>query len=124
MIPNGRVGEVYRATHGRDRNGDPIDADGNVIRLEADGTNHIGTVKGIVMGGMSAQPSASRQESFDTSGQCGIPYGNTIVVQFGDRILIDGIKYKVGSTPQWAYPNSMSTTKPKNRWYNLEGTGG
>ena len=120
MTQSGRPGKVYR-TPLRNRNGDPVDADGNVIRVGADGT-YVGEVKGILMGGLSASPSLSRQESSDTSGQIGIPNKNLIKVQFGDRIVIDGVKYKVTSRGRWDYPNSMSGTRPEYHWVSVAGT--
>ncbi|QSM01069.1 head-to-tail stopper [Mycobacterium phage Nanosmite] len=122
MIPRGRKGFVYRAPK-RNHNGDPVDDDGNVIRVGADGTK-LGEVKGILMGGLSASPSMGRQESSNTSGQIGIPNKNVIKVQFGDRIVIDGVKYRVVSTGMWDYPNSMSGTKPEYHWVQVEGSVG
>ena len=135
MIPRGRTGQVYR-TPRRDAHGDPVDENGNVIRLRERGSTlpftppvslgssstYVGEVKGILMGGLSASPSLSRQESSDTTGQIGIPNKNLIKVQFGDRIVIDGVKYKVTSRGRWDYPNSMSGTRPEYHWVSVAGT--
>lgn len=123
MIRSGRPGKVYRAVHGRNANGDPVDANGKVVRPEASGT-YVGDLKGILMGGISASVSMSRQESSDTTGQIGIPNENPVRAQFGDRILIDGQMYKVTSPDRWNYPNSMSSTKPMYTWVNVEATVG
>ena len=123
-MPRGRPGDVYRAVHGRNKHGDPIDDEGNVVRPEKDGTLFVGEVKGILMGGLSASPGLARQESSNTTGQIGVPNKNAIKVQFGDRIVIDGVKYKVTSPPRWDYENSMSTTRPVYHWVSVEGTVG
>jgi hypothetical protein len=113
-------GNVYRAP-ARNAHGDAIDADGNVIRL-SDGVALVGEINGIVMGGQSALPSRGRQESSDTSGQVGIPNTNAIKVQFGDRIEIDGVTYKVTSRPQWDYAHSLTGSPPSHYWLHVEST--
>ncbi|ASR75871.1 head-tail connector protein [Mycobacterium phage Aziz] len=120
MMPRGRPGRVYRVPQ-RNEHGDPIDSDGNVIRVGKLGTE-LGEVRGIIMGGLSASPSLARQESSNTSGQIGIPNKNLIKVQFGDRIVIDSVVYKVTSAPRWDYENSMSGTKPQYHWVQVDGT--
>ncbi|AER26073.1 head-to-tail stopper [Mycobacterium phage Skinny] len=120
MIRGGRTGKVYR-TPQRNAHGDAIDAQGNVIRVGANGTE-LGEVKGIIMGGLSASPALARGEYSSTESQIGIPNKNAIKVKFGDRILIDGVLYKVVSAPMWDYSNSLSGTKPEYHWVRVEGT--
>jgi hypothetical protein len=113
------IGTVYRAT-ARNAHGDAIDSDGNVTRL--DGDTLVGTVTGLVMGGQSVAVSRGRQESSDTSGQIGIPTTNTVHVQFGDRVDIDGVRYKVTSRPEWNYPSSLTGTSFGRYWLHVEAT--
>ncbi|QNJ56828.1 head-to-tail stopper [Mycobacterium phage Reindeer] len=120
MIGGGRTGTVFR-TPLRNEHGDAVDEDGKVIRVGANGTE-LGKVKGIVMGGLSASPSLARGEFSNTAGQIGIPNKNSIKVKFGDRILIDGVLFKVVSAPLWDYANSMSGTGPEFHWVRVEGT--
>lgn len=115
--------KVYR-TPTRNSDGDPVDADGKVVRVGAEGT-YVGEIKNIMMGGLSASPSRRREESSDTSGQVGIPnVKNQIKVRFGDRLVIDGIVYRVISKPQWDYPHGLTGTKPAYHWVQIEGTVG
>lgn len=122
MTGAGAVGDVYRAPL-RNENGDPVDDDGNVVRSTNSGLK-VGTLTGITLGGLSASPSLARQDSSNTSGQIGIDNRNTFKVQLNDRILINGDWYKVVSPPRWDYPNSLSTTKPKCHWVQVEATTG
>ncbi|MBB5167208.1 hypothetical protein [Mycobacterium sp. AZCC_0083] len=122
MTQRGATGVVYRAAK-RNAHGDPVDDDGNVIRVGAEGTE-VGTIHGIITGGLSASPSLQRQESSDTSGQIGIPNKQPIRVRFGDRILIDGTVFRVISKPLWIYANQRTGTKPEFTWVEVEGTAG
>jgi len=123
MIPRGATGLLYRpfAATKVNRNGDPIDANGNVIRPESPGT-YIGTLQGILIGGPSASPSLARGDNADTSGKFGIPTGNPYKVQYNDRIVIDDVTWKVTDRPDWNYPNSMSGTPPAYAWVSVEAT--
>ncbi|MBV6360435.1 hypothetical protein R2325_16400 [Mycobacteroides chelonae] len=118
MSLRGRTGTVFRAVK-RNEDGDPVDDDGNVIRIGPNGLGEMGVIKGVVMGGLSASPTLSREESSDTSGQIGIPVKNTVKVQFGDQIAIDNVVYRVISRDLWNYENSLSTTKPKHYWVKV-----
>lgn len=120
MMPRGATGKVFRAQFGRNDDGDPIDADGNVIRLE-DGRANIGNIYGVLMGGPSASPTLGRQETSDTSGQIGIPiYKRNVAVKFGDLLVIDSVRYRVTSRPKWNYPQSMTGTKPAYVWIDVD----
>lgn len=122
MTQRGATGVVYR-TPMRDPNGDPIDENGNVVRPGSLGSL-VGTITGIIVGGLSASPSMQRQETSDTTGQIGIPNKDPIKVKFGDRILIDGTVFRVTSRPLWTYSNQRTGTKPEFTWVQVEGTTG
>lgn len=122
MIPRGATGLLYRPYQVNfDRNGDPVDADGNVTRQESPDT-FVGTLYGILTGGPSASTALARGEFSDTTGKFGIPTQNAYKVQFGDRLVIDGITYRVTERPDWDYPNSMSGTPPDYAWVTVEDT--
>lgn len=117
----GLSGVVYRAPK-RDRHGDAVDEDGNPVEMTGDGLARVGVVKGIIMGGMSASPSMAQRETSDTTGQIGIPKkGNTVQVKFGDRIDINGVRYRVTSKPEWDYRQYMSGTDFGFYWISVEG---
>lgn len=128
MMPRGAKGLLYRpfaSASGQrryDRNGDPIDSDGNVVRATSPGT-FIGELRGILMGGPSASANMrERGEDADTTGKFGIPLANQTPVKFNDRIVIGEETYKVTSRPDWAYPNSITGTKPTYAWVSVEAT--
>ncbi|WP_141564281.1 hypothetical protein [Mycolicibacterium palauense] len=113
--------EVYRAVK-RDKYGDPVNESGEVTRVGPNGFGHVGTVKGVMLGGLSASPSMRRGESSNTEGMIGIPNKrNGIKVKFGDQLLIDGFSYKVISPPRWDYEHSMSGSRPQYHWVQVVG---
>lgn len=117
----GRVGKVFRAPL-RDRHGDPIDADGNPVdMLDTDGNAFIGEVKRVILGGLSASPNMGREESSDTSGMIGVPRRQPVQLQFGDRVEIGNVRYRVTSNPEWDYKHDMTGTDFGYYWVNVEG---
>lgn len=118
----GATGVIYREPQ-RDRNGDPVDDDGNVVRP---GQYSPGTITGIITGGLSASVSMQRQESSDTSGQIGIPNAKRhnpsgIKVKFGDRIALENIVFRVTSTPRWTEVSTLGSAQPEYTWVEVEG---
>ena len=116
------IGTVYRPS-ARNANGDPVDDDGNVIRVK-DGLNLAGTINGIVMGGQSVAPSRGRQESSDTTGQIGCPNTESVKLRFGDRIVIDTVSYNVTSRPEWDYPSNLTGSSFGFYWCHVVATVG
>lgn len=118
---NGRTGRVFRAPL-RDRHGDPIDSDGNPVdMLDGEGNAYVGEVKRVIMGGLSASPSMARQESSDTSGMIGVPRKQTVKLQFGDRVEIGNVRYRVTSNPEWDYRHDLTGTDFGYYWVSIEG---
>ena len=113
------IGTVFRAPS-RNAHGDAVDGGGNVVRL-TDGVALVGSIT-IVMGGMSVTPSRGRQESSDTTGQIGCPTTEAVHLQFGDRIDIGGVRYKVTSRAEWDYPSSLTGTSFGYAWFDVEST--
>jgi len=117
----GQVAQVFRAPN-RDRHGDPIDSEGNPVdMLDEDGNAFVGEIKGIIMGGLSASPKMSGEEATDTRGQIGCPTKSSIRIKVGDRIELNGVRYRVISNPEWDYPHYMTGTKPSHYWLDVEG---
>lgn len=124
MSTRGATGVVYRAAN-RNSNGDMVDESGKVVRS----IPPLGTITGIILGGLSASLSMQRQDSSDTSGQIGIPLRkkfnpNAIAIKYGDRLVIDGTTFRVTSAPRWTQQNVKTGTKPEYTWVEVEGTVG
>lgn len=118
----GQTGLVFRAPL-RDRHGDAIDEDGKPVdMLDEDGNAFVGEIANIVMGGMSSSPSMSRQESADTRGMIGCPRRAAVKLQFGDRVEINNVRYRVISNPEWDYRHGLSGTDFGFYWVDVEGT--
>lgn len=121
---SGRSGDVFRAPK-RDRHGDPINLDGTPLdMLDEDGNAFVGTITDIVMGGISATKTLSRQESSNTSSMIGCP-ADQLRLKLGDRIVIDGDRYEVGAT-EWDHENSITGnavcgTGPARYWVRIGG---
>ena len=117
---NGQSGRVFRAPE-RDRHGDPIDEDGlPVSMLDDEGNAYVGVINGIVMGGLSASPKMSRQETSDTRGMIGCPRTASVKLQFGDRIEIDKARFAVISHPEWDYRHGLTGTDFGYYWVDVE----
>lgn len=115
------MGLVFRAPS-RDRHGDPIDSAGKPVdMLDEFGDAFVGEVSGLIMGGLSANPKMQGEESTDTRGQVGCPTASSIRVRVGDRIEINGVRYRVISNPEWDYPSYLTGTKPTHYWIDVEG---
>lgn len=118
---NGQTGLVFRAPL-RDRHGDAVDANGDPVDMtDEEGNAFVGEITGIVMGGMSASPSMSREESSDTRGMIGCPSRAAVKLKFGDRVEINGVRYRVISTPEWGYRHGMTGTDFGYYWVDVEG---
>lgn len=116
---SGRSGDVFRAPK-TDRHGDPVDDAGNPVKItDKEGLAFLGTLTDIIMGGQSASKVLSRQESSDTSGMIGCRRDRTPKLKFGDRIVIDGIKYEVKSPPEWDHPHSFTGTNFNRYWVDV-----
>ncbi|KAA0083273.1 hypothetical protein CIW52_12620 [Mycolicibacterium sp. P9-64] len=114
------TGTVYRAP-ARNAHGDPVDTGGNVVRLD-DGAALVGTINGVILGGQAVASSRGRQESSDTSGQIGCPTTEAVHLQFGDRIDIRSVRYKVISRPAWDDPSALTGTEFGYAWFDVEAT--
>jgi hypothetical protein len=94
------IGTVFRAPN-RDANGDPIGADGNVIRITSDGAN-LGMLSGLIFGTpQSDQPVATRGNVVDTQGLVGAPIDAPITLQHGDVLAVNGVRYAITGPRLW-----------------------
>jgi hypothetical protein len=100
----GVTGTVYRAA-AVDRNGDPVDADGNVIA----GSPLLGTISDLIIGDLAvmslrALGSGStggvvdRADVGSVAGLIGAPRNASILLQHGDRLTIPNSTQTVGSS--------------------------
>lgn len=116
----GQTGKVFRAPM-RDRHGDPIDAQGNPVdMIDEDGNAYVGMIKRIVMGGMSASPAMFREETSDTRGMIGCPQKSVVKLEFGDRVEIADVMYRVISRPEWDYRQGFTGTSFGYYWVDVE----
>lgn len=109
------TGQLYRPA-ARDANGDPVDGDGNVIRVGSDGTN-VGDVHGLILGGPNWQP--ANGGTVDTSGLVGVPVSEPVQPTNGDLLVLDGIRYRVQGPPQWSQSNTLTGTPRRYRWFTV-----
>jgi hypothetical protein len=108
------------------RFGDPIDADGNVIRPENPHT-YLGTLD-VVFSNVAAQPleprltgtsggNVDRAEAADVSGKVGAPINAAIQLQHGDRLVItDGLGGGASVVWQVIGPRLFDTPNSLTGW--------
>lgn len=124
-------GDVFRAPY-RDRHGDPVDIDGNPVDiLDKDGLAFIGTLTDIYMGAVTAGSptvlsestlgSPSRQESSDSTVTLGCPRHVEPKLRYGDRIVIDGVKFEIKSNPKWDSEHPWTGTDFGRYWVDALG---
>lgn len=113
------IANVYRAPS-RDANGDPVDSDGTVIRIGADGTL-VGTLD-VIIGGQSVTSTNRRGDVASTDGQIGAPTDAAIRLEHGDTVVTeDGTRYKVTGPALWGRRHSLtgSTATARYRWHRV-----
>lgn len=116
--------EVYRPDMlAVDRNGDPVDADGNIVRQTSPGT-HIGTLAGVVLADPAVQsldtgvdtntaagnPQA-RGQAADVQALIGAPMDAPIVLQHNDLIVTaadQGVTYALFGPRTYGRPNVIT----------------
>lgn len=128
----GVTGTVYRAT-AVDRNGDPVDEDGNVIA----GPPLLGTISGLIIGDLAvmslrALGSGStggvvdRADVGSVQGLIGGPRNASILLQHGDRLTIPnstqtvGFVYSIYGPRLYDYPNPLGCMDFGYYWVRAE----
>lgn len=113
---------VYRPDESTvDRNGDPVDSDGNVIRQTSPGT-YLGTLAGVVLADPEVQSLArgvdtdtasgnaqARGDVADVNALIGAPVGASITLQHNDIIVTDqGVSYALWGPRTYGRPNVIT----------------
>jgi hypothetical protein len=117
----GVTGTVFRAT-AVDRNGDPVDADGNVIA----GSPLLGTIPNLIVGDLAvmslrALGSGStggvvdRADVGSVQGLIGAPRDASILLQHGDRLVIQSSTQTVGFVYSIYGPRLFDQPNPLGR---------
>lgn len=103
----------------RNEHGDPVDADGNVVRVGSDA--EVGEINGLVMGGPSWRPINDRGDIVNTTGMVGVPVTESHQPRHGDLLVVDGVKFKVQGPPQWMN-RGLVATRPRYHWWTITST--
>jgi hypothetical protein len=114
---------VFRAPQ-RDAHGDPIDQDGNPVRLSGDGVAKVGTITGLIVGGQKVTHVRTRGDVASTEGLIGVPT-EAIRLQHGDILqTVDGLRYTVSGPALWGRPHSLtgSTVTARYTWWEATAT--
>ena len=104
-----------------DRNGDPVDAEGQVVRQTSPGT-YLGTLTGAVIGdpeiqslerGVDTQTAGgnpqSRADVASVDALIGAPVGAAITLQHGDIIVTDqAVSYAIWGPRTYGRPNAIT----------------
>jgi hypothetical protein len=113
---------VYRPDKSAvDRNGDPIDSNGNVIRQTSPGT-YLGTLAGVVLADPAVQSLSRGIDTNTASGNpqaradvasadalVGAPVGASITLQHSDIIVTDqGVSYALWGPRTYGRPNVIT----------------
>lgn len=113
---------VYRAPK-RDAHGDPVDDNGNPLRLSGDGTTKIGTITGVILGGQSVAAVGTRGDVVSTEGQIGVPTAAAIALEHGDVLQLDnGTRYRITGPQLWGRPHSLTGTPARYAWWQATAT--
>lgn len=119
-------GDVFRARNDtvgvkRNRHGDSVDDDGNPVGItDKDGLAFIGTIEDIWLsaitpGAPTVSSSAvlgapSRQETSDANTTMCIAKGDGPLVKYGDRIVVQGVKFEIKTDANWDDVNPLTGT--------------
>jgi hypothetical protein len=111
------IATLYRP-YARDRNGDPVDQDGDIVRLVGDGTAKLGTVDGIIIGSraVSSDSAAVRGDVVSTEGLIGWPSGSALQPQSGDVLEVDGQRFAISGPRLWGRPHSLTGNPSRFSW--------
>lgn len=117
------IGTVYRPA-ARNEHGDPVDSEGNIVRLSGDGTAKLGQIAGIIIGGPSGSSRSVtdlglRGDVISTDGMLGYPTNSEIQLQAGDVVEIDevGQRFQISGPTLWGNrPHSLSGRNLRYAW--------
>jgi hypothetical protein len=109
------IGTLYRPA-ARDANGDPVDADGNVVRLSGSGVAKVGTVTGIIIGARTVDALPVRGDVVSTEGLIGWPTNSALQPQAGDVLEMDGQRFAISGPRVWGRPHSLTGSPSRYSW--------
>jgi hypothetical protein len=117
------TGVIYRAPAWNE-NGDPVDADGNIVRLSGDSVANVGTIDGLIIGGSSGSTrttetlSGLRGDVVSTEGMLGFPsyLRSDLWLQNGDIVEADGQRFKVVGPRLWGRPHGLTGRPARYQW--------
>lgn len=109
------IGTLYRPV-ARDTNGDPVDADGNVIRLSGDSAAKVGTITGIIIGARTVDELPVRGDVVSTEGLIGWPTNSPLQLQAGDILECDGQRFAISGPRLWGRPHSLTGSPSRYSW--------
>jgi hypothetical protein len=111
------AGVVYRAL-ARDENGDPIDADGNVVH---DDNAPFGKID-VIIGGTSGSTRTTNQlaglrgDVVSTDGMLGWSTNARVQLQDGDIVAVDGQRFKVFGPRLWGRNHGLTGRPARYQW--------
>jgi hypothetical protein len=108
------TGTVYRAPK-RDAHGDPVDDDGNPVRLSGDGAA-VGTITGIIIGARTVDALPVRGSVVSTEGLIGWPVSSELQLQAGDVVAVNGSRYAITGPQIWGTPHSLTGSPARYAW--------
>lgn len=116
------IGTVYRAA-ARNEHGDPVDTDGNIVRLSGDDTAKLGQITGVIIGGSSGSTRSVtdlglRGDVVSTDGMLGYPSNSEIQLQAGDVVEIDAVgqRFQINGPTLWGRPHSLTGRPARYQW--------
>ncbi|RUP03703.1 MAG: hypothetical protein EKK34_18140 [Mycobacterium sp.] len=111
---------VYRPA-ARDEHGDPVNADGEIVRLAGDSVAKLGSVD-LIIGGASGnyrtvRDAGMRGETISTEGLLGFKADSEIQPRAGDVIEAQGQRWKITGPILWGWgPHALTGRPPRYRW--------
>ena len=101
----------------RNEHGDPVDGDGDVVRLGDD--EHVGQLT-VIVGGPSWRPvNGAHGDVVDTSDMIGVEVSEPVQPQAGDTLVIAGTKFHVRGPAQWSHDSVLTGTPRRWRWWTI-----
>lgn len=115
------TGTVYRPV-ARDRHGDPVDADGEIVELAGESVAKLGTLD-IILGGPANSTLASvpqpqlRGYVVSVDGMLGWKVGSEIDLEAGDIVEVCGSRFLVRGNVLWGNrPHGLTGSPPRYKW--------
>lgn len=116
-------GNVFRP-YARDSHGDPIDQDGNIVRLTGNETEaKVGPIDGLIIGGSSGVSRTSEYNVPSLRGDVvaganliGWPTSNPIGLRAGDVLEVGGQRFSISGPTLFGPTHSITGRPTKYSW--------